>query len=44
MSINYFKLAFKKVRENDDVIYKGFGFKHLSDATNFYVHVNNQSF
>ncbi len=44
MPINYFKSAFQKVRENDDVIYRGFGFKHLSDATNFYVHVNNQSF
>lgn len=44
MSINYFKLAFKKVRENDEEIHRGFGFKHLSDVTNFYVHVNNQSY
>ena len=39
-----FKAAYKIVRETDDEIYKGFGFKHLSDATAYYVHRNNESF
>ena len=39
-----FKAAYKIVRENDNEIYKGFGFKHLSDATAYYVHRNNESF
>ncbi len=43
ISINIFKRAFKVVRNNSDSIYKGFGFKHLSDATQYYVHPDNQS-
>lgn len=42
--MNLFKLAFKVVRSNSKVIYKGFGFKHLSDATQYYVHPDNQSY
>ena len=42
--MNLFKVAYKVVRENSDEIYKGFGFKHHSDATQYYVHPNNQSF
>ncbi|NLB61220.1 MAG: AAA domain-containing protein, partial [Clostridiales bacterium] len=42
--MNIFKVAYKVVRENSDEIYKGFGFKHHSDATQYYVHPNNQSF
>lgn len=34
--------AFKLRRENQE-IYKGFGFRHLSDATNYFVHPWNQS-
>lgn len=41
--MNIFKSAYKSYRENSDVIFRGFGFKHLSDATSFYVHPNNQS-
>jgi MoxR-like ATPase len=41
--MNIFKVSYKKVRENSKDIYKGFGFKHLSDATQYYVHPNNQS-
>jgi len=41
--MNIFKISFKVVRENSDEIYKGFGFKHHSDATQYYVHPNNQS-
>lgn len=39
-----FKVAYKVVRENSKEIYKGFGFKHLSDGTQYYVHPDNQSF
>lgn len=39
-----FKTSYKVVRENSDLIYKGFGFKHLSDATQYYVHPDNQSY
>ncbi|VYT61970.1 AAA domain-containing protein [Clostridium tertium] len=39
-----FKIAYKVARENTREIYKGFGFKHLSDATQYYVHINNESF
>jgi len=39
-----FKSAYKLVRENNDEIHKGFGFRHLSDATQYYVHLNNQSY
>ncbi|MCR4789623.1 MAG: AAA family ATPase [Treponemataceae bacterium] len=42
--MNLFKLAYKICRENSKVIYKGFGFKHLSDATQYYVHPDNQSY
>ncbi|NLC67903.1 MAG: AAA family ATPase [Clostridiaceae bacterium] len=42
--MNIFKISYKVVRENSKDIYKGFGFKHLSDATQYYVHPNNQSF
>jgi MoxR-like ATPase len=42
--MNIFKISYKTVRENSDEIYKGFGFKHLSDATQYYVHPNNQSY
>ena len=42
--MNIFKVSYKVVRKNSDEIYKGFGFKHLSDATQYYVHPNNQSY
>lgn len=42
--MNIFKESYNIVRENSDEIYKGFGFRHLSDATQYYVHPNNQSF
>ena len=42
--MNIFKISYKVVRANSDEIYKGFGFKHLSDATQYYVHPDNQSF
>ncbi|MBP3255621.1 MAG: AAA family ATPase [Clostridia bacterium] len=42
--MNIFKDSYKIVRENSDEIYKGFGFRHLSDATQYYVHPNNQSY
>ena len=42
--MNIFKISYKVVRKNCDEIYKGFGFKHHSDATQYYVHPNNQSF
>lgn len=38
-----FKKAYKIKRETSDEIYQGFGFKHLSDATMYYVHPDNQS-
>ena len=41
--MNLFKISYKVVRENSDEIYKGFGFKHHSNATQYYVHPNNQS-
>lgn len=43
-SLNVFKTSYKVVRENSNEIYKGFGFKHLSDATQYYVHQDNESF
>ena len=43
MKINIFKEAFKIHRYKGKEIYKGFGFKHLSDVTQYYVHRNNQS-
>lgn len=39
-----FKVSYKVVRRNSDEIYKGFGFHHLSDATQYYVHPDNQSY
>lgn len=42
--MNIFKVAYKVKRGNSDEIYKGFGFRHLSDATQYYVHPNNQSY
>jgi hypothetical protein len=42
--MNIFKISYKVVRENNDEIYKGFGFKHHSDATQYYVHPDNQSY
>lgn len=42
--MNVFKVSYKVVRRNSKEIYKGFGFKHLSDATQYYVHPDNQSF
>jgi len=38
-----FKEAFKTVRKSGKEIYKGFGFKHLSNVTQYYVHPNNNS-
>ena len=38
------KYAYKLVRDSSSEIFKGFGFKHLSDATQYYVHPNNQSY
>ena len=38
------KYAYKQVRDSSAEIFKGFGFKHLSDATQYYVHPNNQSY
>ena len=43
-NMNLFKIAYKIKRENSEEIYKAFGFKHLSDVTQYYVHPNNQSF
>ena len=43
-TLNVFKTAYKVVRDNSNEIYKAFGFKHLSDATQYYVHPDNQSF
>ena len=42
--MNIFKIAFKTCRSNSKLIYKGFGFRHLSDATQYYVHPDNRSF
>ncbi len=41
--VKIFRIAYKVARENSSAIYKGFGFKHLSDATQYYVHPDNQS-
>lgn len=43
-TVNLFRESFKISREKSKDIYKGFGFKHLSDATQYYVHPRNQSF
>jgi len=42
--MNIFKISYKVVRSNNDEIYKSFGFKHHSDATQYYVHPNNQAY
>ncbi len=42
--MNIFKTAYKVKRENSEEIYKSFGFKHLSDATQYYVHQDNESY
>lgn len=42
--MNIFKTSYKVKRNNSDEIYNGFGFRHLSDVTQYYVHPNNQSF
>ena len=39
-----FKVSYRVVRRNSDQIYKGFGFRHLSDVTQYYVHPDNESF
>lgn len=44
MKKNIFKDAYRIKTGTRKTIYKAFGFKHLSDATNLYVHPNNQSF
>ncbi|MBP5503044.1 MAG: AAA family ATPase [Bacteroidales bacterium] len=41
--LSLFKVAFGIVRDNSDLIYKGFGFKHLSDVTKYYLHPDNRS-
>ena len=43
MTVGLFKEAYKITRPNGKEIYKGFGFKHHSDVTQYYVHPNNQS-
>ena len=40
-TLNAFKVAYKVVRDNSKEIYKAFGFMHLSDATQYYVHPDN---
>ncbi|MCL1988483.1 MAG: AAA family ATPase [Firmicutes bacterium] len=42
--MNIFKQSYKTVRKNSDTIYKGFGFKHHSDATQYYIHPDNESY
>ena len=42
--VSLFKASYHCVRSNSKEIYRGFGFHHLSDATQYYVHPNNQSF
>ena len=41
--MNLFKIAYRVYRENSKEIYKAFGFRHLSDATQYYVHPDNES-
>ena len=41
--MNIFKVAYRVVRRNSSEIYKGFGFRHLSDVTQYYVHPDNES-
>lgn len=42
-TLNPFKVSYRVVRDNSKEIYKGFGFRHLSDATQYYVHPDNES-
>lgn len=42
--MNICKESYKVHRDSSKEIFKGFGFAHLSDATSYYVHPNNQSF
>jgi len=42
--MNIFKRSYRIVRKDNEEIFKGFGFKHLSDATQYYLHPNNKSF
>jgi hypothetical protein len=44
VEVKIFKASYNVRREHTDEIFKGFGFRHLSDATQYYVHPNNQSF
>ncbi|CAI3720987.1 AAA family ATPase [Clostridium neonatale] len=37
-----FKTAYRIKRKNSDSIYKGFVFRHLSDATQYYIHPKNE--
>ncbi len=41
--MNLFQIAYK-VSRTDTEIFEGFGFKHHSDATQYYVHANNQAY
>ncbi|MDO5100311.1 MAG: AAA family ATPase [Eubacteriales bacterium] len=43
-TLKAFKVAYKVVRDQSKEIYKGFGLKHLSDVTQYYVHPDNESF
>lgn len=43
-TLNVFKVAYKVVRDSSKEIYRAFGFKHLSNATQYYVHPDNQSY
>ena len=43
MVLNIFKESYQISRDNGNEIYKGFGFRHHSNVTQYYVHPNNQS-
>ena len=43
VSLAVFKAAYKTVRDKDSEIMQAFGFRHLSNVTQYYVHPNNQS-
>jgi len=43
MKLNIFRESYHITRINEKEIYKGFGFKHHSDVTQYYVHPDNQS-
>jgi hypothetical protein len=43
MNINLWRAAYKTVRPHDSEIFHAFGFRHLSDATAYYVHPQNES-